>query len=260
MKNQQEQEEIVGSLMSPSFSSYTSGNPVHIADQANRDYFRGLEPCDNGFEFFTFQKAADGVFLDGYVGPVFPVFNRDLSSTLYGSDGGDGCGRERDSRSDEEDVMALQFPMRNLMIHDDSDPPSSSSSDGEDLKGIPPGSYCVWTPNSPKASPCRPKKSNSTGSSSKRWKLLDLLLRSNSDGKYLSVFVTPTCSGPNYEKKKDARGENSKVKKASALEALYTRNKELSNLNKRRSYLPYRQDLVGFGVGVTDGGRSLRSF
>ncbi|KAI9121681.1 hypothetical protein K1719_008714 [Acacia pycnantha] len=249
MKNQQEQQEIVGSLMSPSFSSYASGNLVDIADQVNRDYFRSLEPPDNGFEFVTFQKAADGVFLDGYVGPVFPVFNRD-PSTLYESDGGDGRGRERDSRADEDDVMALQYPMRNLMIHDDSDPPSSSSSDGEDLEGIPPGSYCVWTPNSPKASPCRPKKSNSTGSSSKRWKLLDLLRRSNSDGKDSSVFVTPTSSGPNLEKKQDVRGENSKMKKASAHEALYTKNKELSKPNKRRSYLPYRQDLIGFGLAA----------
>ncbi|KAI9084686.1 hypothetical protein K1719_033330 [Acacia pycnantha] len=74
---------------------------------------------------------------------------------LYESDGGDGRGREQDSRADKDDVMALQFPMRNLMIHNDSDLPSSSSLSllgGDDLEGIPLGSYCVWTPNSPKAS------------------------------------------------------------------------------------------------------------
>ncbi|XP_028778620.1 uncharacterized protein LOC114735121 [Neltuma alba] len=261
MKNQQEREESVDSLTSPSFSSYTSDKLADIADQVNRDYRRGIEPRDNGFEFVTFREAADGVFLDGSVGPVFPIFNRDLL-TLYESDGGDGHGR--DSSAEEDHVMALQFPMRNLMIHDDNDPPSSSSSssDVDDLEGIPPGSYCVWTPNSAKASPSRHKKSNSTGSplSSKRWKLLDLLRRSNSDGKDSFVFASPTSSGSNWGKKKEVRGENSKEKKVSAHEALYGRNKELTKQNKRRSYLPYRQDLIGFGVSVNGVGRALRSF
>ncbi|XP_054801517.1 uncharacterized protein LOC129305540 [Prosopis cineraria] len=261
MRNQQEREESVDSLVSPSFSSYTSDKLADIADQVNRDYFRSLEPRDNGFEFVTLRKAANGVLLDGYVGPVFPIFNRDLLM-LDENDGGNG--RARESSEEEDHVMALQFRIRNLTIHHDHDPPSSSSSsDVDNSEEIPPGSYCVWTPNSTKASPSRRKKSNSTGSPppSKRWKLLDLLRRSNSAGKDSLAFLTPTSSGSNLEKKKkEAKGENSKEKKVSAHEALYARNREVSKLSKRRSYLPYRQGLIGFGVSVDGVGRALRSF
>ncbi|XP_061352932.1 uncharacterized protein LOC133297751 [Gastrolobium bilobum] len=164
-------------------------------------------------------------------------------------------------------VAALQFLMAKLLIgggeRDPVAPSSESSSEVDDLEGVQAGTYCVWTPNSPQASPNRCKKSNSTGSSStsKRWKLLDLLRRSNSDRKESFVFLTPL---PSTKKMKEqwssgsievagklsanGFGGNGGEKKVavSAHEALYVRNRELRKVDKKRSFLPYRQDLVGF--------------
>ncbi|KAI4350691.1 hypothetical protein L6164_005121 [Bauhinia variegata] len=282
----QEQDGVgVGSLVCPSFNSYSSDGLADVADRVARDKssgdgHRGGNDNDNyddgdgssgnesDFEFVTFRKAADGVFFDGYEGSVFPIFNRDLLT----ADGNSG----REEQEAEEDAMALQFPMRRLLNIGDEDqhhdPPSSSSSEVDELEAIPPGSYCVWTPNPAKASPSRCKKSNSTGSSSsKRWKLFDLLKRSNSsDGKDRDsfVFLTPSSNSAKKEQKTEnskeqgssdsskvagkqrangsavARGE--KKVPVSAHEAFYVRNRELKKVDKRRSYLPYRQDLVGF--------------
>lgn len=293
---QDQQEEGVESLVCPSFNSYSTDEVAHIAERVRREQLVGVGPQNDAlgsdFEFVTFRKAADGVFFDGSVGPVFPVFNRDLLTTEDGSGGRSG-GRDATA---EEDASALQFPLRKLLIGDedqerggDRDPPSSSSSEADDLEAIPPGTYCVWTPKSAKATPGRCKKSNSTGSSSsKKWKLLDLLRRSNSDGKESFVFLTPSSSGSGLAKK-EGRAENSKEqwssgstesgkvvgkpkakgsgisgdggeRKVSAHEAFYVRNRELKKVDKRKSYLPYRQDLVGFFASVNGMGKAFRPF
>lgn len=287
---QNQQEDSVESLVCPSFNSYSTDKIADIADRVSREQFRGVESqndaagCsdESDFEFVTFRKAADGVFFDGYAGPVFPVFDRDLLTE-------DESGRDSNA---EEDAIALQFPMRKLLIDDedqargDRDPPSSSSSDVDDLESVPPGTYCVWTPKSATASPSTCKKSKSTGSSSssKRWKLLNLMRRSNSDGKDSFVFLTPSSS----VKKKEAKSENPKEqwssgstessrfagkqkakgsgisgdgeKKVSAHEAFYVRNRELKKVDKRKSYLPYRKDLVGFFASVNNTGKAFPSF
>ncbi|KAI4348163.1 hypothetical protein L6164_008919 [Bauhinia variegata] len=298
--------EEVDSLVCPSFNCYSSDGLVDVADRVTRDKTSaddhrsdndtdndGSYPNNNDFEFVTLRKAADGVFFDGCVGPVFPVFNQDL---LREDESSGGQGQVA-----EEDVMALQFPMRRFLNvgndnqRRDRDPPSSSSSEVDEVEEIPPGSYCVWTPNSAKASPNRCKKSNSTGSSSfKRWKLLDLLRRSNSDGKNRDslVFLTPSSSNPgsNLMKKKEKKAENSKEQLStnsskvtgkkkgngsavavavtggekkvpvSAHEAFYVRNRELKKADKRRSYLPYRQDLVGFFASLNGIGKTFPPF
>lgn len=303
MQNQQRQEDDdVESLVCPSFNSYSTGEVAGIAERIRREQLIGaaVTPNDavaNDFEFITFRKAADGVFFDESVGPVFPVFDRDI--LLTAEDGGDGDRESNadDDKEDDADAEALQFPMRKLLIGDvaDRDPPSSSSSEADDLDAIPPGTYCVWTPKSAKPSPGRCKKSNSTGSSSsKKWKLLDLLRRSHSDGKDSFVFLTPSSSSSSSTssasasvwsslgKKKEARVENSKdqsskvagkpkakgigisgdggEKKVSAHEAFYVRNRELKKGDKRKSYLPYRQDLVGFFANVNSMSKAFPPF
>ncbi|KAF7819579.1 uncharacterized protein G2W53_025034 [Senna tora] len=271
-KNNQQEEEGSESMVCPSFSTYASTDRIaDIAERVRLEQFQFGSPNDavaSDFEFVTFRKAADGVFFDdARVGPVFPVFDRDVM--MMEGDGG----------RDAEDAAALQFSMRKLFIDEDEedqrrrvggggdrDPPSSSSSsEADDLEAIPPGTYCVWTPKSTKASPGRCKKSNSTGSSSsKKWKLLDLLRRSNSDGKDSFVFLTPssTSSSPSSSslvKKKEnwicekklsgkekAKGSGEKKAWVSAHEAFYVKNRELKKVDMRKSYLPYRKDLVGF--------------
>ncbi|KAK7381401.1 hypothetical protein VNO78_34063 [Psophocarpus tetragonolobus] len=254
---QKEQESVVDSFVCPSFSAYSSNTLNHIADQVTRN-----DHCfpqnDADFEFVAFRKVADGVLLDA-TSPAFPIFDRDVLAAPTQSDGGGRISTE------EDDVAAIQITLGKLLM-DDS--PSCSSSEVEDeLENVPPGTYCVWTPKkaSPAATPCR--KSRSTGSSSKRWKLLDLLRRSNSEGKESVVFLTP--SSGNSAKKKGAKAESGKkipatnrggekrIPAVSAHEALYVRNREMRREDKRRSYLPYRQDLVGFCVNLNSMGKAF---
>lgn len=205
---------------------------------------------------------------------LFPVFNRDLLST----------GEEEDK--DDEVKEAVRIPLRNLFISDGDLPSSSSSSSSEvdELEALPTEMYCVWKPNqSPASSPNRCTKSKSTGSSSKkRWRLIkDLLKRSNSDGKvsassslFLNFDHKSTTEKKHEDKanektataaetvKKKSEGEVTatkmkRVEKASAHEIFYVRNKALKEGDKRRSYLPYRKDLVGIFANVHGLGRNL---
>ncbi|XP_062151378.1 uncharacterized protein LOC133859846 [Alnus glutinosa] len=257
----------------PSFSSYSSDKLADIAAKVvdgDDGRHRG-EELDDDFEFVSVSRADDDVVVvDGQIGPVFPVFNRDLlsKSWLQGNEDHDG--------------RSLRVPLKKLFV-DERDPTtsfssSSSSSSSEDeegegeLEGVPPGTYCVWTPNnnnSAKASPSRCKKSNSTGtkttgsSSSKRWRLSSLLRRSNSEGKNAFVFLTPKKEEIRPEKavNREPGTKEKKVKTvSSAHEAFYTRNRAMREGDKRRTYLPYRQDLVGFWANVGALGKTFPPF
>ncbi|XP_021742628.1 uncharacterized protein LOC110708726 [Chenopodium quinoa] len=131
------------------------------------------------------------------------------------------------------------------------------------------GSYCVWKAPSPEMS----QKSNSTGFSKLR-KMRDLLARSNSDGKDAFVFLNgkTDASGSGEAKRKEKekkkkelkievadkkgggettafggeRKEGKKKKEKSAYEALYLGGGKDKKKGGGKSYLPYRQDLVGF--------------
>ncbi|BAT99243.1 hypothetical protein VIGAN_10064500 [Vigna angularis var. angularis] len=113
----------------------------------------------------------------------FPIFNHKIPSTQ-----GSSITGGRDSGA-----AVLRFPITGDDLHRSehdllqvplSD--SSSSSEADELEGVPAATYCMWTPNSPR----KCKKSNSTGSSSKKWKLFDLLRQSNSEGKESYLFLT----------------------------------------------------------------------
>ena len=257
------------------------------------------------FEFVSVCKAKDDVVvLDGQIGPVFPVFNRDLllsdqnpTKSQQISDGQDLKNREGEEEEEDEDVQCLRIPLKKL-FSEEHDPTSysSSSSEVDELEGVPPGTYCVWTPHSnssPKAiasaaSPSQCKKSNSTGtttssntksssSSSRRWRLMNLLRRSNSEGKDSFVFLTPKNKEEEISNSNNSfEEENSKemkkvavVKKkkkekeqtmSSAHEVFYGRKRESMERDKRKTYLPYRKDLVGFWASVGSLGRTFPPF
>ncbi|KAJ8557150.1 hypothetical protein K7X08_002775 [Anisodus acutangulus] len=161
------------------------------------------------------------------------------------------------------------FPVfnRGLLLIDDED----SKKVNDELETIPPGTYCVWKPKIREPSPGKCKKSKSTGSVSKRWpRIQDLLRRSNSDGKDNSFVFQPRKKAIKNEtgKGKDA-GEVVKVagklkqmkgEKGSPAALYYVGNTVAKEVykNRRKSYLPYRQDLIGFfAIGLS---RSYRPF
>ncbi|OWM71539.1 hypothetical protein CDL15_Pgr005726 [Punica granatum] len=287
----------------PSFNSYTSGGLAEVASRVCREEELGskteLASADSSagdhggdcheeeddFEFVSLVENPDQVLISGgYARPVFPVFNRDLLS------GGGGRETSHLGEDENEDERSIMIPLKNLFL-EDRDAPSCSSSEADELEGVPEGTYCVWTPRSPavEQSPSRCKKSNSTGSCSKRWRLRDLMRRSNSDGKDSFVFLTPSSSssptakspdskapgaaGPKEKKsptgaeaKIPARPGNSskpakeKASSASAHEAFYVRNRAMKEGDRKRSYLPYRKDLVGFFATASGLGRNFPPF
>ncbi|XP_068638196.1 uncharacterized protein [Aristolochia californica] len=204
--------------------------------------------------------SADEIFANGQIRPMFPLFNRDV----WFEDSTDGKGE-----SSEPPTAAVRVPLRKLFI-DDREPATSSSEAGE-LEALPAGSYCVWTPRSVPSSPDRCKKSNSTGSS-KRWRFRDLLHRSSSDGKETFLFLSPSAAGKDgrveaVKGKKVAAGEARKAKSSdkagpmvSAHELHYVRNRAIKEGDRRRSFLPYRQDIVGFFANVNGLSRTLHPF
>ncbi|KAK7339465.1 hypothetical protein VNO77_20136 [Canavalia gladiata] len=253
--------EYLDSLLCPSFNSYTTDQLAGIADQVGRDHkrtqnddaFTVLQNDDTDFEFAAFQD--EGFFDD----VVFPLFNRDLLREPRSSVSG---GRD-------SSFAVLRFPIAGGEVgRRERAPSSESSSEADELERVPAGTYCVWTPNSPQASPSKCKKSNSTGSSSsKKWKLLDLLRRSNSEGKESFMFLTASSEKKKVKEqwsievagKSKTKGFSGEKKVAvSAHEALYVRNRELKRLDKKRSFLPYRPDLVGFYTGRL--GKAFPSF
>ncbi|XP_022740046.1 uncharacterized protein LOC111292095 [Durio zibethinus] len=249
----------------PSFNSYSSDNNklADIAAAVSRDFQSEAVLDDEEFEFvnnlWDYPETSS-----------FPIFNRDL---LLNREEGD----------DDKVEEAIRIPLRNLFMGDGDLPWSSSSSEADELEGVPTGTYCIWKPKqSAESSPNRCKKSKSTGSSSsKRWRLIkDLLKRSNSDGTVSSSsvlslnFDKQTIEKKNEEKvnektsttKKKCESEavkatkTKKIEKASAHEVFYMRNKALKEGDKRRSFLPYRQDLFGIFTNVNGLGRNFPPF
>lgn len=242
----------------PSFNSYSSDRLADIAVKIAAEKSGDDVEDDGDFEFSLVRDetefSAEEFVYDGQLGPIFPVFNRDLLLNDAGKHGAAG--------GDERFESSIQVPLSKLFLgdRDGDNPPSCSSSEADELENIPAGSYCVWRPKvADQPSPIRCNKSKSTGSASKRWKFRDLLRRSNSDGKESLVFLTPR----NREEKSpteiprklkgkgnSAAGTSTAVAARSAHEALYVRNRAMNEVYKKKSYLPYRQDLVGFFVNV----------
>ncbi|KAK6129329.1 hypothetical protein DH2020_036937 [Rehmannia glutinosa] len=251
----------------PSFSSYSSDKlaeiAVRVAAESSNDAVRNED--DGDFEFALVREVDKEVFAeefvcDGQIGPIFPVFNRDLLLN----------GEKLGARGENERLeSSVAVPLSKLFIEDreGDDPTSCSSSEADELENIPAGTYCVWRPKgADQPSPSRCKKSKSTGSASKRWKFRDLL-RSNSEGKDSFVFLTPknrpeeklSAVVPRKAKGKGAGGGGA-AGAPSAHEALYVRNRAIKEGDKKKSYLPYRRDLVGFFVNVNGLSKSFSHF
>ncbi|KAL6351344.1 hypothetical protein AAG906_035136 [Vitis piasezkii] len=245
------------------------------------------EEEDNDDVEFSFVRAdpdsspisADDIFFNGQIRPMFPLFNRDL---LFAD------SHEGDSEASGK-ASPLRPPLRKLFVEKSEHPSSSSSSESDELEGVAPGTYCAWSEKAVDASPGACKKSNSTGFS-KLWRFRDLVLRSNSDGKDAFVFLDPSAAkaktvqtdekvdrakkmektevsvekrnsgdgkvGGGKVKGKGVKGE----KRVSAHESLYIKNRALREGGRRKSYLPYRQDLVGFFTNVNGLSRNVHPF
>lgn len=217
------------------------------------------EEDDSEFEFAVLCReddsspiSADEIFSNGQIRPMFPIFNTDL---VFGG------GEENDDVSQDPPERTIRLPLRKLLTKErENSAASCSSSEADELDGIPSGTYCVWTPNpKKKESDIIGKKSHSTGSCSKRFRIRDLLYRSNSDGKDTFVFLTPS----NHHHHHNGGGDQKRREKLPPSSAAAKKkggggggSLEL----KKKSYLPYRRDLVGLFANVNSISRTVRPF
>ncbi|KAG6537822.1 uncharacterized protein LOC122010918 [Zingiber officinale] len=289
----EEEEEVAAAVM----AEEEENEPFCLAAPSFRAPFVALyesPPPDDGGSDFVFDDdddfefvakdletrtdlTAEDIFSTRQICPVYPVFGRVVAAE-----------KPCESPVDEETEPG-QGTLLQLLMEDRTDNPgptlssssssSSASSRTDELEGIPPASYCVWT-RSPSASPSPPrcKKSGSTGSSL-RWRLRDLVVgRSQSDGKEKFVFLaaeekkgkespsreTKRADPANKKEKADA---GAKVVKAAAGMDLVTAHRIFYRKGLpaeggagRRSFLPYKRDLLGFFASVNGIARTHHPF
>ncbi|KAE9590430.1 hypothetical protein Lalb_Chr21g0319491 [Lupinus albus] len=150
------------------------------------------------------------------------------SFSIYSSDKLDNIVHQLKTDHHNDTFEFLTFPHQ-IFFHPNTDADDSIQITNSKLDAIPADTYCVWTPKS--LQPNRCKKSNSTpstSSSSKIWKLLDLLRRTKSTFNSL-------------KKKAAAKSENCGSSNGKKLSG----NRE-RKLPVRRTYLPYKQGFFGF--------------
>lgn len=266
----------------------------HKDEFENEDEDEEEEEDEEEFSFVCMNPdgspiSAEDIFQNGEIRPIFPIFDQSLLFADADVDEGDS--------SKASEASSLRPPLKKLFVEDrepsmSSSSSSSSSSEAGELEGLEPGTYCEWSKKAVEASPELRKKSNSTGFS-RFWRFRELVLRSNSDGKDAFVFLNPNSAsakqsmeaikkmakaeqnekpekerkvtataaaaaveGPVKAKAKTKRGETV----SSAHERHYVRNRAKKVEDKRRSYLPYRQDLVGFFTNVNGLSRNIHPF
>lgn len=221
-----EKEDDNTASFSPSFSSYANDGLVETAERVRLECSGEYnnDDGDDGFEFVNIRSdyEAEASF-PGDCDLVFPVFNQAVISKT----------------SDESSRPAVKTRLRDLFLRDDREDSSSSSSSDEEkeLDGVSSEIYCPWTPE--KSSKGVWRKSKSTGSSSsssRRWRIRDLLKRSYSEGKQSLSFL----NSKSRNRVEEASTKKEKVS-SSAHEKFYLKKKAKKEEEKRKSYLPYKQ-------------------
>ncbi|GAB2229788.1 hypothetical protein Droror1_Dr00014044 [Drosera rotundifolia] len=153
------------------------------------------------------------------------------------------------------DASPMAYPIFDRRLLTDqisSQPPrssvSSDSSFEDEMEGISADTYCLWTPRTPTpaSTPTRCTKSNSTGSVAlkhRSWRLRDLLKRSKSDGRSEQMISTEAAKA---EKIGKGKGKGKEMTTAATA------------AGRRKTYLPYKQDLVGLFPASGHGHGGLR--
>ncbi|KAL5544203.1 hypothetical protein UlMin_007987 [Ulmus minor] len=249
------------------FDSNPDGEKPEIDEEEEED--------ENGeFEFaFVCREqtsspiSADEIFYNGQIKPIYPLFDQNLLRDHEVASRNDVVSSETKTQSPP--TTRRRQPLRKLMVEEERETTSSSSSEAEELENLPQDTFCVWTPKhaASEASPGRCKKSSSTGTSSKRWSFRDLLSRSHSDGKETFMFISPgklkAGKGSSGDRKVAGKGSSKIVAEGGDDREEYLKRNGSSSAKedeKRRSFLPYKQDLVGFLANVNGLSRNLRPF
>ncbi|OIW15394.1 hypothetical protein TanjilG_15777 [Lupinus angustifolius] len=203
---------------------WENGDAIHDNDTNKNDNH------DDGFDFTfvprepnTSPVSADDVFYNGQIKPVYPIFGRTPNDTV-------SVINNPNQHQTAEDTKRRRLPLRELMFEEcETSSFSSSTDESIDLEDVKEENYCVWTPQSV-AVKDRKKKISSTGYVSKRWKLRNLVLGSQSEGKEKGSKKSDTVAN---------RSSGDIIDRA-----LVKAVKDGEQI-KIKSFLPYMQGLIG---------------
>ncbi|CAF1885524.1 unnamed protein product [Brassica oleracea] len=205
---------------SPSFSFYVSGDgnivetAVRVVRESQSHYSVKVDGDDESeFEFETSPLREESFF-------HFPT------------------ATEKENGADRVTSENLFYGGWNIDHSLSSPSQSHSSSESDDPEDLSPSRYyCFWTPN---RSPARGDTSKSK--SSRRCRIKDFLRRSHSDG------ADSTTSEPKRCSLKDLL-----LRRSHSEGKLKTASHKVTNVGevnmRRKTYLPYRQDLIGVFAG-----------
>ncbi|KAL5228228.1 hypothetical protein ABZP36_016493 [Zizania latifolia] len=233
----------------------------------------GEDEGDDGVGGFSFPVLS--LAADAYIVPVYPVFGRPLSTPPLQAQVGV-------VEEEEPETATVRVPLGRLLLEErefrarqreseraapvqQQQPDEEVGGGDSELEGVLPESYCLWAPGqSTPASPRLCRKSGSTGSVL-RWRRISerLVRRSQSDGKEKFVFLSaagPPAPVPQPPKvpKEDVPAAGSKGDGRHGWS--YYRKGSSGSGGRRRSYLPYKQELVGLFANVSGFRRSYHPF
>ncbi|KAG2625548.1 uncharacterized protein LOC120697749 [Panicum virgatum] len=231
---------------------------------------------------------ADELFADGRIRPFYPVFGRGVGGCVVHAAGiHDGTARSAPAAAPRVRGQLGRLFLEETRARSSSTSSTASSAssaaaddDRDGLEGAAPESYCVWRPGSGSSAPASPslrppRKSGSTGSMARWRRISDLVVgRSHSDGKEKFIFfATPQHEAPNKDKPPKPKPTPPASRKPTPTTAevdTVTAAHRIAYLAKgggtgggavpsgtpRRTFLPYREELVGFFANVNGVSRS----
>ncbi|XP_047952582.1 uncharacterized protein LOC125198231 [Salvia hispanica] len=195
---------------------------------------------DEDFEFSLVRDdnelSAEDFVYDGQLGPIFPVFNRDLLL------------------SDDRRDSSVQVPLSQLLLEDrrggDGDPPSCSSSEADELESVPPGPYRLAAEG---GTGCRAGVRREKPPGGRKGGFSEMGGAKRREGSL--VFLTPKRGRRNsrqISKKIERKRGQGRLRLRFALPGgrvgrtrLCMEKQSDEQVDRKKSYLPYRQDLVG---------------
>ncbi|XP_057811916.1 uncharacterized protein LOC131026164 [Salvia miltiorrhiza] len=227
------------------FTENNSDEEEEEVDEEEEEEFSFVSVGEDG----AAAIAAEDAFSGGRIkAAAFPLFDQSL---LFAGDG------------EPPEDLPMRPPVKKVFVETSGGAPAAAD---ENIAGP----YCEWSSRkaveaAPAAEAC--KKSNSTGFS-KIWRLKEITCRSNSDGRDAFVFLNGGHAPPHAAAEKAApppvertsppppavKGakKGGKGKAAVSPHEVYLRSKAKEE-ERRRSYLPYRPELMGFFTNINGG-------
>ncbi|KVH92874.1 uncharacterized protein LOC112515873 [Cynara cardunculus var. scolymus] len=169
-------------------------------------------------------------------------------------------------------ASSVHIQIQKLFVNGGEASSFSSTSESEESDDRPSGSFCIWRPKSYVVSStitkCKKSSSAGSGSGSRRWRrILDLLRRSNSEGKESMFLLRSKKIKSSKQNRKVSPVEVTRVagklKEGSSPSfhgLFYAQKRAEKEGHKMKSFLPYRQDLLGFFVNIHRIGHKKSTF